>query len=348
MQPPKVSVIVCSYNGEGRIRQTLESLQKQSYKNMEVIVVDDGSTDGTSKVAKEYDFKLIRFGRNRGLAVARNQGVKESTGEIVVFTDDDCVADKDWIKNLTKTYAENPEAQGVGGRIEAYSTDTLLEKYAYFTRHPIYVHRPYIESHHRIINYLRDFLGMNDSKLLKDGQKIRGMMGANSSFRRSIIEEVGERDEQFRNYGEDWDLNIRLSKIGASLIYSDKAVIRHKHRTIFKSFIKHMFKYGEVYYTMHKKHKEVGFLLPLIPALFIIFLAVGLISNNWNFLIFLTGAYFLLSLPHSIKTFKRHRSIRFVLTMPVIDFIRELSYFLGSIAGVILYRASLNKGEKVV
>ncbi len=333
---PKISVIVCSYNGAARIKETLESLKNQSYPNLEVIVVDDGSTDRTSDVARQYDFKLIRLEKNLGLAAARNRGVKEAAGEIIAFTDDDCIAHKDWIKNLAEVYSAS-EVDGVGGRIEAYSTSSLLEKYAYFARHPIYAHRPQIESGHRVINYLKNFFGLGGAKLI-DGQRIAGMMGANSSFRRSLLERAGGRDERFKNYGEDWDLNVRLSKLGANLVYRDGAVIYHKHRIDLKSFVRHMFKYGEVYYTIHKKHREVQFLLYPVPVLVILLFAAGLITGSLNFLLAFLIAYYLLSLIHPIKTFHKHRSILLVLLMPVIDLIKEFSYFLGSVAGVVAYR----------
>jgi len=110
---PRVSVVVCSYNGAPTIRDTLEGLQRLEYPDFEVIVVNDGSTDDTAKIAAEYDVKLIST-ENRGLSAARNTGWQNATGEIVAYIDDDAYPDPHWLHYVAHRFMTG-EWVGVGG-----------------------------------------------------------------------------------------------------------------------------------------------------------------------------------------------------------------------------------------
>src|SRR5262249_13077390 len=88
VQLPRISLVVCTYNGERTLRNCLQGLTQLRYSNHEIIVVDDGSTDGTAAIAHEYRVRLIRT-KNNGLASARNTGLEAASGEIIVYTDDD-------------------------------------------------------------------------------------------------------------------------------------------------------------------------------------------------------------------------------------------------------------------
>ncbi|HJU28559.1 MAG TPA: glycosyltransferase family A protein, partial [Candidatus Binataceae bacterium] len=94
---PMVSVVICAYNAERTMRQCLESLRRLDYPSYEVIIVDDGSRDRTAEIATDFpEFRLIRQ-PNKGLSVARNVGLYAARGEIVAYTDSDCVVDPDWL-----------------------------------------------------------------------------------------------------------------------------------------------------------------------------------------------------------------------------------------------------------
>ena len=110
---PKVSVVVCSYNGGKTLEQCLRSLARQNYPDYETLVIDDGSTDNTSSIACRFPVRCIRV-ENGGLSRARNLGTKESTGQIVAFIDADAYADEDWLYGLV-TALEREGAAAVGG-----------------------------------------------------------------------------------------------------------------------------------------------------------------------------------------------------------------------------------------
>lgn len=96
-----LSIVIPTYNEERDIQACLESLKKQSYKNFEIIVVDDGSSDKTVDVVKKYKIKLIK-GEHKGPGFSRNLGAKQARGDILIFIDADMTFDKDYLKNLIK------------------------------------------------------------------------------------------------------------------------------------------------------------------------------------------------------------------------------------------------------
>jgi len=110
---PRVSVVVCSYNGARTIGDCLEGLLHLEYPDFEVIVIDDGSTDSTAAIAAEYGVRLIST-ENRGLSHARNLGMEAATGEIVAYLDDDACPDPQWLTYLAATFLSTTHA-GVGG-----------------------------------------------------------------------------------------------------------------------------------------------------------------------------------------------------------------------------------------
>src|SRR5207237_7012712 len=96
---PWIPMRMCSYNRAPTIRDCRDGLEQLAYPDYEVIVVDDGSTDATAAIARQYDYRLIRT-ENRGLANARNTGLKAATGEIVAYIDDDAYPDPHWLTYL--------------------------------------------------------------------------------------------------------------------------------------------------------------------------------------------------------------------------------------------------------
>lgn len=98
---PLVSIVIPAHNEEGYIEKTLSHIRKQSYKNIEIIVVDDGSTDNTTKKAKKYANKTIKLKKRRGVSYARNAGAKIARGKLLVFLDADTILwDKDAISKI--------------------------------------------------------------------------------------------------------------------------------------------------------------------------------------------------------------------------------------------------------
>jgi len=122
---PRISVIVCTYNGEKRVLRTLDALVQQNFpkETYEIVVVDNNSSDGSAEVVQGFigKHKTLRikycFESQQGQSHARNKGIQEAKGEILAFTDDDGVPDENWLKELYKIYQEEENVGCVGGKV---------------------------------------------------------------------------------------------------------------------------------------------------------------------------------------------------------------------------------------
>jgi glycosyltransferase involved in cell wall biosynthesis len=97
---PKISIIIPVYNGEKYVAQCIENMLCQTYKNLEIIVVDDGSTDSSGEIAEKYPIKIIRFEQNRGLSAARNAGIAAASGEYIHFMDVDDLLNLEYYEKM--------------------------------------------------------------------------------------------------------------------------------------------------------------------------------------------------------------------------------------------------------
>ena len=223
---PSISVVVCSYNGSRTIRHCLEGLKKVEYPNFEVIVVNDGSTDGTEAIAKEYGFRVISI-PNGGLSNARNVGMRASKGEIVAYIDDDAIPDPQWLTYLAQTFLTTDHA-GVGGpNIPPESDGPIAECVANSPGGPVHV-------------------------LLTD-KIAEHIPGCNMAFRKAALEAIDGFDARFRIAGDDVDLCWRIQQQGWTLGFSPAAMVWHHRRNSVKAYWKQQLNYGKAEgYLEHK------------------------------------------------------------------------------------------------
>lgn len=226
---PRISVVVCSYNGKRTIRDCFEGLLRLEYPNFEVIVVDDGSTDATAAITREYGFRLIST-ENRGLSNARNTGLEAATGEIVAYLDDDAYPDPHWLTYLAATFMTTKHA-GVGGPNVAPPNDGLTgDCVANAPGNPVHV-------------------------LLSD-QEAEHIPGCNMAFRKSCLEAIGGFDAQFRTAGDDVDLCWRLQQRGWTLGFSPAAMVWHHRRNSVRAYWKQQLGYGQAEGLLERKWPE--------------------------------------------------------------------------------------------
>lgn len=108
MKNPKFSIIVPVYNTEKYLKRCLDSIKSQSFKDYEVIIVNDGSTDKSSDIISKYSYKVINQ-KNQGLSMARNNGVKDANGDYLIFLDSDDYIEKDLLKEINNSLSNNPD-----------------------------------------------------------------------------------------------------------------------------------------------------------------------------------------------------------------------------------------------
>ena len=229
LRSPRVSVVVCTFNGSRTIRECLEGLGKLRYANFEVIVVDDGSTDGAGEIAREYNVRVIRT-ENRGLSSARNTGLSAATGEIVAYLDDDASPDPDWLHYLTDTFRKM-NCAGVGGPNIPFANDGRVAA--------CIAHTP----------------GRPTHVLLSDGEA-EHIPGCNMAFRRDCLQAVGGFDTQFRVAGDDVDICWRIQQSGGKLGFSPAAIVWHHCRSTLSAFWKQQVGYGKAEAMLEGKWPE--------------------------------------------------------------------------------------------
>ena len=226
---PRVSVVVCTYNGSRTIRDCLEALARLDYPNYEVIVVDDGSTDATVAIAEEYACRLIRTG-NHGLASARNTGLAAATGELIAYLDDDAYPDPHWLTYLAATFLSTSHAAVGGPNIAPPADGPIAQCVARAPGGPVHV-------------------------LLTD-RDAEHIPGCNMAFRRACLEAIGGFDPQFRTAGDDVDVCWRLQERGWTLGFSPAAMVWHHRRNSLRAYWKQQIGYGRAEAMLERKWPE--------------------------------------------------------------------------------------------
>jgi len=226
---PRISVVVCTFNGQRTIRDCLDGLCKLRYPDYEVIVVDDGSTDKTAAIAREYDFRIIST-ENRGLSAARNTGLAAATGEIVAYIDDDAFPDPDWLSYMAATFLKT-RCAGVGGPNIPFPEDGP------------------------IASCVAKAPGGPACVLLADTEA-EHLAGCNMAFRKSWLEAIGGFDPQFRVAGDDVDVCWRLRERGGRLCFSPAAMVWHHYRNSVRAYWKQQTGYGKAEGLLERKCPE--------------------------------------------------------------------------------------------
>ena len=227
---PKVSVVVCSYNGAATLRGCLEALQKVDYPDFEVILVDDGSKDSTQSIVAEFPLVKNILQPNRGLSAARNVGLQAATGEIIAYTDSDCMPDSDWLYFLVSTLLHSSYAAVGGPNLNPPAKGPIPAAVAACPGAPTHVLLSDTEAEH--------------------------IPGCNMAYWKSVLEEIGGFDPEFRTAGDDVDLCWRLMQAGHRVGFSPSALVWHHRRFTMQAYFRQQKGYGEAEAMLRFKHMQ--------------------------------------------------------------------------------------------
>lgn len=210
---PLVSAIIVNWNGKQFLDDCISSLLKQTYKNCEIILVDNASTDGSvSYVRKKYPrVRIIKNNKNVGFGNAVNIGIKHAKGYYIIFLNNDLYIEKNCIKNLLKPLENEVKV-------------ATVPKVLFFQE------RNKINSYGNIVN----FLGFAMPKYINQDERVASReeetaCGGLLMVRKEVIEKVGLFDENFFLYHEDHDLSWRLRLYGYKLLVVPGAKVYHKY-----------------------------------------------------------------------------------------------------------------------
>jgi GT2 family glycosyltransferase len=222
---PRVSVVVCSYNGARTIRETLEHLARVEYPSFEVIVVDDGSTDDTAAIAAEFDVRLVRT-PNGGLSRARNVGLEAATGEIISYVDDDAYPDPHYLHYLAHAFRSGCAAAG-GPNLPPAGDGFVADAVAHAPGGPLHV--------------------------LTSDTIAEHIPGCNFAVRRDWLAKIGGFDASFRIAGDDVDACWRLVEAGGRIEFHHAALVWHHRRNSVVRYLKQQRGYGRAEALLERK-----------------------------------------------------------------------------------------------
>lgn len=212
-----VSVVVVNWNGAAYLADCLDSLYCQSYPCKELVVVDNGSTDGSCEWLRSNagaNFRLVELGSNFGFAGGVNAGIRVSRGEYVALLNNDASADRDWLHSLIACMAQ-PAVGMVASKILFYDMRGTIDKAG---------HLFYPDG----LNRGRG-AGEPDRGQFDQDAEVLFPDGCAALYRRTMLDDIGLFDEQFFAYGDDADLGLRARWRGWQCLYTSGAVAYHRH-----------------------------------------------------------------------------------------------------------------------
>lgn len=221
----KISVVIPVYNEEANIRECLQAIKNNTVRPYEIIVADGGSTDNTVKIAKTFsDVKVIN-NPGKTAAAGRNRGILTAKGEIIAFTDGDCIVDANWLKAI-KTAFEIYEIDGMGGKVIPAKGRNEIEEY-------------WGNLAWRLIMSFGDEGYEVTEKKLNDA-----FVTANCAYSKRLLHEIKGFNKWFANNAEDVDICWRAIEKGAKLRYVPEAKIEAYGVTDVKGVMKKSFRNG--------------------------------------------------------------------------------------------------------
>lgn len=270
------SVIICTYNRSGLLGRVIRSLACQSVSadKFEIIVVDDGSTDGTArlcaKIGEELpNLRYISTGKNLGLACAENIGVRSAKGQFLLFIDDDCIAQKDWVECQTAALERQPI---VAGAIAS----------------PV---SSYIKLCHNVSQF-HAFMKRRETV------EMESLAGANMGLRPSVLRDLGGFNE--RSKAPDWEIMLRARSRGYPIYFSPEAVVLHDpDRKSLISILRHSSDHACQTVQLRKQYCSIlrtPFVLHSPSLLFFLAPFIALVTTlkifltNWNLLRYIRTA----------------------------------------------------------
>jgi glycosyltransferase involved in cell wall biosynthesis len=217
IEKPTVSIISPVYNGEDRISELLESILNLDYPRelLEIIIVDNGSTDNTKEIVKKYPATLLEETEIQSSYAARNKGIQNSSSEIIAFVDSDCIVTPQWINEGVKHFHNNADL--VGGKIEFY-----------------YSKRKSAAEMYDSITNMQNECNIRERNVAKT---------ANLFARSSLFSSIGMFPKNEISGGDVYWTAL-ATKNGYSLVYAPEAVVKHPARTL-KDLLKKHYRVGQ-------------------------------------------------------------------------------------------------------
>ena len=314
----KFSIVIPVFNSEKFIANTLEAILNQTGDEDEIIIVDDGSTDGTADIIKKYPVKYI-YQNHAGSAKARNTGWQNASGEIICFTDSDCLPERKWISKLLDHYT-SCDIVGVGGSYYIFNNGSFLSDC---------IHQEIVYRHSKISGDT-DFLG-----------------SFNVSYRKKTLEQLGGFDDSFRHAsGEDNDLSYRIKKRGYRLVFDKDIKVGHYYPSKLFRYLRSQFWHGFWRVKLYRKHPDMAkgdryagiqdFIQPPLALLTVFLSPFAFWGVARIILLCALTCEIILQLPIPVMIIVRTQKIKY-LFLAFVTFLRAFARGFGLFFGVIKF-----------
>jgi GT2 family glycosyltransferase len=210
-----ISVIIPNYNGLHHLQDCYDSLKKQSYKDFEIFLVDNNSSDDSIKFTEENypEVKIIRFNYNSGFAIAVNQGIKVSASEFVLLLNNDTECDVNFLSEMLSGMKDKETGSVACKMINFDKRDTIDDAGDFIKAKG----SPYARGY-----------GVQDIGQFDRDEYIFGACAGAALYRKEVFDKIGYFDEDFFAYYEDVDFSFRMQLFGYKCYYNPKAVCYHK------------------------------------------------------------------------------------------------------------------------
>lgn len=217
-----LSIIICTYNREKYIGPLLESIAKNDYpkNDYEILLVDNNCTDNTRSVCenfvKSHPDIIFRYviETEQGLSAARNKGIKEAKGEIIIYVDDDALVDTNYIRSFAEHFIAHPETMAAGGPIEPL----------YETEEPLWM-SPYTKA------LLTGWMNYGD--YVREYPQGRYPGGGNAAYRKKVFDKIGLFNTELGRKGsallasEEKDIFDKMHSLGMKIEYLPTPILHH-------------------------------------------------------------------------------------------------------------------------
>jgi GT2 family glycosyltransferase len=231
---PRVSVVVCAYNAADTMNDCLRSLERLTYPNYEVVVVNDGSRDATEAIVRRYPRVRLITTTNNGLSAARNVGISAATGGIIAYTDADVRVDPDWLTYLVQPFLHSDVVASGGPNVVPPDDPWVAQCVARAPGGPTHV--------------------------LFDDRIAEHVPGCNMAFRRDALLAIGGFNPIYLRAGDDVDVCWRLQARGWRIGFAPAALVWHHHRASLGAYWRQQVGYGEgeAWLQPHHPDKFIG------------------------------------------------------------------------------------------
>ena len=212
---PFISILVLNWNGERFLQRCLNAISAQTFRDFEVLVLDNASTDGSSEGIETAwpGFQIHRYEQNLGFAQGNNRGARFARGEWLVFLNNDAFPEPDWLLELVRAVRENPD-------------------FSFFSSRLLYADQPDLVQSSGDIYNISGYAWPRDNNIPSEQahhttEEVFSPSAAAAMYRREAFIEAGGFDEEFSSHHEDVDLGFRLRLLGHRCLYVHSAVVLH-------------------------------------------------------------------------------------------------------------------------